>query len=81
VSPRTRAGVGLKLRERPGEIDGVHRREASVDLDENIDVLADRVADRAALGRKLGLYGLEQFKPRHFAALRRLGLVSIRGPN
>src|SRR6266852_3084277 len=39
--------IGLEFRERPGEINGVHRRQASVYLNENIDVVTDRVADRA----------------------------------
>jgi hypothetical protein len=39
--------IRLKLRERIGEIDGMHRRQAPVNLDENIDIRADSVANRA----------------------------------
>src|SRR5207248_1070981 len=39
--------IGLEFRERIRQIDRVHRRQAPVDLDEDIDALADRIAHRA----------------------------------
>src|SRR5262249_8045254 len=39
--------VGFKLRERVRKIDGVHRRKPPVALDQNVDIRADGVADRA----------------------------------
>ena len=39
--------VGLEFRQRMGEVDGVHRRQAAVDVEQKIDVRADRVAHRA----------------------------------
>ena len=39
--------VGLELGERIGEIDGVHRRQAAVDVEQQVDVRTDRVAHRA----------------------------------
>src|SRR5712691_940551 len=39
--------IGLELRERIGEIDGVHRRQPPVRLDQNVDVRPDGIAHRA----------------------------------
>src|SRR5262245_32242216 len=39
--------IGLELSERIGEIDGVHRREPPVHLDQDVDVRTNGVADRA----------------------------------